>query len=144
MGRLFGRVTGLLCIVILLNACVTPKANVSLYHQLGGEPTIERIIDSFINEIGRHPTIIQYFKEANVMHFRTGFIQHMCALLDGPCKYTGDSMVQIHTGMDITTRDFNIVVELLITAMNEAGVSHVLQNQILARMAPLRSEIIKI
>ena len=52
-------------------------------------------------------------------------------------------MVAIHTGMHITEKDFNHVVDLLINAMNEQDVSHSLQNDILSRMAPLRDEIIK-
>ena len=67
----------------------------------------------------------------------------MCMLVEGPCTYDGDSMVAIHTGMHITEKDFNHVVDLLINAMNEQDVSHSLQNDILSRMAPLRDEIIK-
>ena len=53
-------------------------------------------------------------------------------------------MVAIHTGMNITEADFNRVVDLLINAMNEQKISHTLQNKILAKMAPLRHEIIRI
>jgi hemoglobin len=53
-------------------------------------------------------------------------------------------MVDIHTGMHISERDFNRVVDLLINAMDEQNISHRVQNKILAKMAPFRKEIIRI
>ncbi|WP_235577064.1 group 1 truncated hemoglobin [Pseudoalteromonas sp. R3] len=135
--------------LIVLLACIwlggcQSGARPTLYQQIGGEAGLERLVDLFIQEIGRDKVILPYFAKANVSHFRQGFITHLCDTLDGPCDYQGDSMVQIHTGMQITEADFNRVVELLINAMTEAGIDHTTQNQILARLAPLRSEVIKI
>ncbi|KTF12188.1 group I truncated hemoglobin [Pseudoalteromonas sp. H105] len=132
-----------LLFAIILTAC-TSTTNSTLYQKLGGQVGIERLTDSFINEIGNDKKILAYFMDANVAHFRAGFINHLCALTDGPCEYKGDSMVAIHTGMNITEADFNRVVDLLINAMDEQKVSHTVQNKILAKMAPLRPEIIRI
>jgi hemoglobin len=52
-------------------------------------------------------------------------------------------MVDIHTGMNINEADFNRVVELLVLAMEDAGVSYREQNLVLAKLAPLRGEVIK-
>tara|TARA_R110000772_G_scaffold192602_4_gene303574 strand:- start:419 stop:580 length:162 start_codon:yes stop_codon:yes gene_type:complete len=51
-------------------------------------------------------------------------------------------MIDIHTGMNITENDFNHLVDLLINAMELQGIPHRIQNQLLARLAPLRSNII--
>ncbi|MBE0459932.1 group 1 truncated hemoglobin [Pseudoalteromonas prydzensis] len=128
---------------MLLSAC-SNMANLTLYQQLDGKAGLERLVDSFINQIGNDEQIIHYFEHANISHFREGFINHLCVLTNGPCEYTRDSMVEIHTGMHITEADFNHVVDLLINAMNEQNIDHTVQNKILAKMAPLRSEIIKI
>ncbi|EGI72585.1 MULTISPECIES: group 1 truncated hemoglobin [Pseudoalteromonas] len=126
----------------LLSGCAN-STKLSLYQKLDGKAGIGRIVDSFIYQIGNDEQIIHYFEHSNIAHFRQGFINHMCMLVEGPCTYDGDSMVAIHTGMHITEKDFNHVVDLLINAMNEQDVSHSLQNDILSRMAPLRDEIIK-
>ena len=128
---------------MVLSAC-SNIANLTLYQQLDGQAGLERLVDSFINQIGNDEQIIHYFEHANISHFREGFINHLCVLTEGPCKYTRDSMVEIHTGMNISEADFNHVVDLLINAMNEQNIEHPVQNKILAKMAPLRSEIIKI
>ena len=126
----------------LLSGCAN-STKLSLYQKLDGKAGIGRIVDSFIYQIGNDEQIIHYFEHSNIAHFRQGFINHMCMLVEGPCTYDGDSMVAIHTGMHITEKDFNHVVDLLINAMNEQNISHSLQNDILSSMAPLRGEIIK-
>ncbi|MGR3982722.1 group I truncated hemoglobin [Pseudoalteromonas sp. 1181_04] len=131
-------------VLIASLAGCSSASNLTFYQQLDGKAGLQRLVDSFINQIGNDEQIIHYFEHANISHFREGFINHLCVLTDGPCEYTRDSMVDIHTGMHITEADFNHVVDLLINAMNEQNISHTVQNKILAKMAPLRTEIIKI
>ncbi|NNG44514.1 group 1 truncated hemoglobin [Pseudoalteromonas sp. NEC-BIFX-2020_002] len=133
----------IVALLLMLGGCKSTGAP-TLYQQLDGKAGIERLIDSFINQIARDEKIIHYFEDANITHFRDGFINHLCALTDGPCEYIGDDMVAIHTGMNINETDFNHVVELLINAMNELNINHTVQNKVLAKMAPLRAEIIEI
>lgn len=128
---------------VMLVGCASSN-NGTLYQQLNGEQGIEKLVDSFINQIGRDEQILAYFKQTNVAHFRQGFITHLCSVTDGPCEYEGDNMVDIHTGMNISKKDFNRVVELLINAMDEQHVSQTVQNKILSRLAPLRPEVIEI
>ena len=128
---------------VMLVGCASSN-NGTLYQQLNGEQGIEKLVDSFINQIGRDEQILAYFKQTNVAHFRQGFITHLCSVTDGPCEYEGDNMVDIHTGMNISKKDFNRVVELLINAMDEQHVSQTVQNKILSRLAPLRPEVINI
>ncbi len=128
---------------VMLVGCASSN-NGTLYQQLNGEQGIEKLVDSFINQIGRDKQILAYFKQTNVAHFRQGFITHLCSVTDGPCEYKGDNMVDIHTGMNISKKDFNRVVELLINAMDEQHVSQTVQNKILSRLAPLRPEVIEI
>jgi len=116
----------------------------TLYHQIGGHEGIEHLVDLFIAEISRDQQILPYFAKSSVSHFKEGFINHLCDAVGGPCSYEGDSMIDIHTGMNITEKDFNRVVELLIKAMETAGIDYPTQNKILKQLAPLRSDIIKI
>ncbi|MAH27751.1 MULTISPECIES: group 1 truncated hemoglobin [unclassified Pseudoalteromonas] len=128
---------------VMLVGCVSSN-NGTLYQQLNGKQGIEKLVESFINQIGHDEQILAYFKQSNVAHFRQGFITHLCSVTDGPCEYKGDNMVDIHTGMNISKKDFNRVVELLINAMDEQQIPQTVQNKILSRLAPLRPEIIDI
>ena len=127
-------------ITLLVAGCASH--NNSVYQQLGGQPKVEEIVDNFITEIEFDPRMFEFFKDSDIDRFREKMIEHLCLLTGGPCEYTGDTMEQVHAGMNITESDFNHGVDLFINAMNKAGVPHRIQNKVLAVMAPTRKEMI--
>ncbi|HAO25400.1 MULTISPECIES: group 1 truncated hemoglobin [unclassified Methylophaga] len=135
------RYSVLVALCLMISACASPP-DTTLYKKLGGESGIENIVENLVQEIGQDKQIFHYFAEASVSRFKENLIEHFCAISDGPCKYTGDNMVDIHTGMNINEKDFNHMVDLLINAMDTEGIPHRIQNQLIARLAPLRKEII--
>lgn len=139
LGRFF-----ILLILTGLTACASHSTNQAktVYEQIGGEKKIEEIVDNFITEIEFNPEIFPYFENSDVSRFREKLIEHLCMLTAGPCQYTGDTMVQVHAGMGITERHFNLGVDLFINAMDKANVSHPLQNKVIATMTHTRDDII--
>jgi hemoglobin len=131
----------LLIASVNLSACATTSQQ-TLYDKLGGEQGINTIVGHLVQNIGHDEQVFHYFAEANVDRFKKHLALHLCDISDGPCHYDGDSMQQIHDGMEINERDFNHLVDLLIDAMYKSDVPHPIQNQLLARLAPLRSDII--
>lgn len=129
----------LLLLAVSVSGCATRD---SLYESLGGKPGLERIAARFIANIGEDETIREYFEHSNLDRFYEMFSLHLCSVVEGPCEYMGDEMVATHVGMQITEADFNRVVDLLIDAMEEEGIPHPVQNKLLAKLAPLRSDII--
>ena len=127
--------------LLLLAACAgQPKT--TLYDGLGGQPAIDAIVDNFIKEIAADPQIFPYFADSHVSRFREKITEHFCHISDGPCQYTGDNMVDIHVGMQISENHFNRVVDLLYNAMEQENIPHRTQNRLIARLAPLRKDII--
>tara|TARA_R100001377_G_scaffold53452_2_gene31408 strand:+ start:667 stop:1113 length:447 start_codon:yes stop_codon:yes gene_type:complete len=133
-----------LTLVMLLNACSGTQHPENLYSALGGEAGIATITDYFIVEIANDERVIAYFEDTNVERFRYFFIEHVCMLSDGPCEYTGDSLVDTHVGMNVTGAAFNAIVEDLMAAMNKADIAIGTQNRLLARMAELREQVIQL
>ncbi len=132
---------GIIYLAFVLQSCAT-HPHKSVYEQVGGQAGIEKLSDAFIDEIQYDKRILTYFLDANIDRFREKFIEHICVHLDGPCTYSGDDMLSVHKGMNITEADFNRVVELMINAMTRTGISHHIQNQVLAKLAPMRGEMI--
>lgn len=132
-----------LTLAALLGACSGMQDTENLYSALGGEVGVEEIADNFIMEIANDDRIIAYFEDTNVDRFRQFFIEHLCMLTDGPCEYTGDTLVDTHVGMNVTAAAFNAIVEDLMEAMNKANIAIGTQNRLLARMAQLREQIIQ-
>ncbi|WP_416304966.1 group I truncated hemoglobin [Neptunicella sp. SCSIO 80796] len=134
-------VISLIFSLCLLGGCQTHPQQ-TLYQKLGGQAGIENLVASFIQQIGQDQQIFHYFEHANINHFRNGFVSHLCAISDGPCEYSGDSMVDIHTGMNVNEADFNHVVDLLVKAMEQNDLPLTTQNEVLSRLAPLRPGVI--
>ncbi len=126
----------------LLTACIGARQEQNLFRALGGQEGVNVIVENFIMEIARDERIIGHFAVSNVERFRTMMREHLCFIANGPCEYTGDSMVDTHVGMGVTEGDFNAIVEDMMAAMDQAEVPIGTQNRLLARLAQLRSEII--
>lgn len=130
--------------ILFMSGCLSRQPKDDLFQQLGGLPGIERFVDIFIGEIGESNTIRPFFEDTNLDRFREKQIEHLCLLSGGPCTYTGDSMVESHRGMEVNEADFNALVDTAIRAMNKAGYSVGTRNRLLARLAPLRKEVMEI
>lgn len=128
--------------IFFISSCslVTPAQ--PLYEELGGKEKIAEIVNNFIEEIQFNADIFEYFKDSDVERFNEKLNEHICFLINGPCEYTGDSMVDVHTGMNISERDFNLGVDLFINAMNKANVAHTTQNKVLKILAKTRKDMI--
>ncbi len=114
----------------------------SLYRQLGGEPGITRIVEGMLLRIARDPRIVEHFQAVDIQRVRDKLIERFCVEAGGPCTYTGDSMEESHKGLALTPSDFNALVEDLQAAMSDEGVSMPAQNRLLARLAPMRGQVI--
>lgn len=139
-GKLMKNMILMFMICFCLNACVSNNA--STYQQLGGQNKVEEIVDNFITEIEFDPIMFEFFKDSDINRFREKLIEHLCMLTGGPCQYTGDTMEQVHAGMNISESTFNHGVDLFINAMTKADISHPIQNKVLATMIHTREHMI--
>ena len=144
LSNIFHKSLPALTLTLLLSACSGTQHQENLYTALGGEAGVAQIADNFILEIANDERVIAYFEDSNVERFRQFFIEHLCMLTDGPCEYTGDSLIDTHVGMNVTEAAFNAIVEDLMAAMNKADIAISSQNRLLARMAALREQIIQL
>ena len=129
---------------LLLGDCAgqAPKDD-SLYRQLGGEPGVTRIVEGMLLRIAGDPRIVEHFQDIDIQRLRDKLIEQVCAEAGGPCVYTGDSMEESHKGLALTPSDFNALVENLQAAMTVEGVPIPVQNRLLARLAPMRGQVIE-
>lgn len=116
--------------------------NGTLYQALGGQSGIERLSENFIIELAADETTASHFKNSDIGRFHTMLQQQVCQLSGGPCVYSGDDMKRTHGGMDITSVEFNAVVEALMRAMDKTGIRQGAQNRLLALMAPMHPDIV--
>lgn len=129
---------------LILAACTSqPPRDDSLYRSLGEQAGITRIVEGMLLNSARNPRIAHYFREIDIERLRDKLVEQVCVEAGGPCDYTGDSMEEGHKGLNIDRGDFNALVEDLIDAMDAEGIPVVAQNRLLARLAPMRGQIIE-
>ncbi len=128
-------------LAMILIGCQTPPKN-QLYLSLGETVGIARIVEDFINELLVDEQIDFHFEEADLDRFHDKLVEQICQLAGGPCVYSGKSMSKIHADMDISEAHFNVLVEALMQAMDNNQISAGTQNQLLALLVPMRSDII--
>ncbi|GAA6144011.1 group 1 truncated hemoglobin [Thalassolituus maritimus] len=131
-------IAGLLCSIVFSSSATAAD----YYEELGGQKGVEEIVDNFINEISFDPDIVTFFEGTDINRLREKLIEQFCMESGGPCEYTGDSMRDVHTGMNISKGQFNRIVELLQAAMDKAGTPQTAQNRLIRSLAPMRPDII--
>lgn len=126
-----------------LPSLLHPDPPGSLYEQLGDEAGVGRLVDRLLREIASDDSIAHHFRGIDVGRFRRNLGLHLCELANGPCRFEGESMRDIHRGMAISQRDLNQLVEHLIHAMESLQLPVATQNELLAKLAPLQTEIVE-
>jgi len=127
---------------ILLTACASSTRKDTLFDDLGGMDGITKTTERLLDYFAADSRIRPFFAHTDVNRFKTRFSEHICEITGGPCHYKGDSMENVHRGMVISEGQFNAVVEAYIHAMTERGIPVSVQNRLLARLAPMREDII--
>lgn len=134
----------IVCCSCSANQSLEGGSSATLFSRIGGQEKLENVVDNLVRNIGQDEVVFHFFADSNITRFKENLYVHLCSVSGGPCKYKGDSMVDIHTGMNIREGDFNHLVELLINAMDSSGIAFPLQNELLSHLVPLRKQIIKI
>jgi hemoglobin len=136
------RVVLLLC--LLLGACAqSPQRSDSLYQALGEQAGLTRIVEGMLLNIAKDPRIVGHFKDVDITLLRDKLVQQFCVESGGPCQPAADSMEEVHKGLHLTRSDFNALVEDLTDAMETQDIPVPTQNRLLARLAPMRGQIIQ-
>ncbi|MGC8466653.1 MAG: group I truncated hemoglobin [Acidithiobacillus sp.] len=112
------------------------------YAQFGGKAGITALIDTFVGNVANDPHINYYFAHANIPHLKHELVQQVCMAVGGPCKYTGQTMVEAHKHMEVTTASFNYLAQDMIDAMDAHRIPIGAQNYLLSLLAPMEPQIV--
>jgi hemoglobin len=128
-----------LVLTMLVAGCASTPTD-SLYQALGAEPGVRRLVDEVVLELHGDSRINALFKETDDAYFKERLFEQICELSGGGCEYTGLSMEEAHSGMQLTETDFNYFVDDVRVGMTRAGVSIAAQNRLLALFRPMHGD----
>ena len=113
-----------------------------MFREVGGLDGVSRLVDAALAEIGNDLRINVLFAETDMPYLRARLIEQICAATGGPCTYTGQSMEDAHSGMNISDDEFGYFVEDLIAAMKKVGVSDHAQRGLLAALGSMQPQVV--
>ena len=125
------------------NADATPVKDPDLFKEFHGKEGISRIVEDMVDRSSHNPEIAGIFKPFNLERLRRTLKEQLCYILGGPCDYTGRTMQQAHKDMGLQPKDFNALVEDLQWAMRKEGVPFPAQNKLLAKLAPMKRDMMQ-
>ena len=142
------RTVGVLAAAVLMVGCGSgmeggkPMAPASLYERLGGKPAITAVVDDFIGNVAGDTRINKRFANADVPRLKARLVDQVCEATGGPCKYTGASMRDAHTGMKITDAEFGALVEDLVKSLDKFKVPAREKNELLGALGGMKGDIV--
>lgn len=132
--------------ISLILACtgqaMAQTAQGNLFQALGNEPGISKIVDEMLVVVMQDERIKASFKETNMPRLAQLLKEQFCVISGGPCKYTGDDMKVVHENLGINAAQFYALAEDLQIAMDKLAVASSTQNKLMAKLAPMKKDIV--
>jgi hemoglobin len=134
---------GAVLITLLLLVGAATGSQVPLYDRLGGASGVAAIADTLIDRVSADPLLGRSFKDSKLERIKKLLAEQICDLSGGPCRYSGDSMKEVHAGHHISEADFFGMVADLRAVLKERHVSQGAANELLRLLAPIKRDVVE-
>ena len=134
---------GAVLITLLLLGGAAAASQAPLYDRLGGAPGVAAIADTLIDRVSADPKLGRSFKDSKLERIKKLLAEQICDLSGGPCRYSGDSMKEVHAGHHISEAEFFGMVADLRAVLKERHVSQGAANELLRLLAPLKRDVVE-
>ncbi|MFA4891966.1 group 1 truncated hemoglobin [Brevundimonas sp.] len=124
------------------NAGATPFTGTAMFEAFHGRAGIDRMVDSMLDGAKADPRTAGIFVATDMVRLRRTLKEQFCYVLGGDCGYTGRSMVDAHDDLGLQPADMGALIEHLQNAMDAENIPFRTQNRFLARLAPMRRDIV--
>lgn len=115
----------------------------SLYARLGGAEGVREIAGTLIDRVVADPLTAPSFQDVKLARLKRLLTEQLCDLAGGPCHYSGDSMREVHAGLNISQAQFYDMVQTLRTILDERHVDPRSTNELLRLLAPMKRDVVE-
>jgi hemoglobin len=127
----------------LFSACTTQvKPEQSLYQRIGGQAMLEKISSDLIDATANDERTKRSFKDIKLKTVKESLTQYLCAQTGGNCVYEGETMKKSHADANITTAEFELMVQKLRDILDTHQVGTREKNELLKILAPTKRDIV--
>jgi hemoglobin len=124
------------------HAGAIPFEGTAMWEAFHGEEGVSRIVEAFVARNVADPRISSTFVSHDLVRLRRTLKEQFGYILGGPVTYTGRDMASSHRDLGLQASDMGALVENLQIAMSEEGVAFTAQNRFLAKLAPMRRDVV--
>ena len=114
----------------------------TLYHRLGGEHGVERLLVDFYGNVLEDRELAPFFENISMDKLIEMQRELFSSALDGPHTYSGRPLKEVHAGLGITLHHFQRFREHLLTTLKDAGVSADDMHDVIHRVTKLKKDIL--
>lgn len=125
------------------NAGARPFEGTGMATAFHGQAGIRRIADDLVTLSNADSRTSEIFMGQDHARLRRTLFEQFCFILNAGCSYTGRNMRDAHKDMGLQHGDMNALVEILQRAMMNEGVNFTAQNRFLAKLAPMRPDVVE-
>ncbi len=125
------------------NAGAEPVDSTALADQFGGQEGIRTLTDRLVVISEQDPRIGAIFQGHDIVRLRRTLFEQFCYILNAGCDYSGRDMRSTHQDMGLEINDLNALVENLQRAMREQDIPFASQNRLLAKLAPMKRDVLQ-
>ncbi len=131
---------------VMLFTTMAVSAQDSLYKRLGGYDALAAVTDDFIGRLATDKSLGKFFvglSNDSKAKVRQHVIDFLCKGTGGPCAYTGRDMKTVHTGLNITKKEWDAGVKHLVATLDKFKVPMKEKGEVLAAVGPLEKDIVE-
>ena len=121
---------------------MTEQATLTDYQAVGGGPAVKAVVDDFYQEVLHDPQLARFFIGVDLHRLKRHQAVMITKVLGGPDGYTGRSLRDAHSGLEITAADFARVMDHLAAALERAGVPEEIIGRAAAAVRQTKPEIV--
>jgi hemoglobin len=118
----------------------------SLYERLGGYNAVAAVVDDFVGRLVADKQFERFFvghSTDSKKHIRQHIVDQFCAAAGGPCVYTGRTMKESHTGLNISEADWEAAAKHLVASLDKFKVPEPEKKELLAFVTGLKADIVE-
>jgi hemoglobin len=114
------------------------------YAAVGGAPAITAVVNRFYELVVGDDRLAGYFEGVEMARLKRHQVALVSQVMGGPVEYSGRDLRAAHQGMGISTGDFAVVVDHLVTALTEAGVDSAIIGRVGVALGGTESDIVEV
>ena len=114
----------------------------SIFDQLGGFPTVRKVVMEFYQNVLDEDELASYFAKTNMERLIDHQTKFVSFLLGGPATFSDDHLHKVHARLKITDPHFDMILEILADAFEEFEVDDEIINMVAGEYEKRRSLIV--